>query len=357
MRKTMAFLLIIALLCCGMTAYAGVGMASLGNMKVVNCEEWVSLRKSPSTSAERLAQVPLGAVVTDCIWHNEFINCTYNGVRGYILTKYLTETNEAPSAATEISGTMTVTNCEEWVSLRKSPSTSAERYAKVPLGASVTNCASASNGFIRCDYQGMTGYILAEYLAAASSHGASGEPIFEAVMNGFKVLGYHEFVGEGERVFVECTDAQGKVVWSRESHVPYMTELTNSDVFLGGTMELPRIMLYNGGEGLYSLDFFTGEEIWLLPNETVHLGGSISHAVAEDGTMYIGGYYGPDPVAISFDGELLWQADPRHDAYWMYEILITETGIVAVYDCIDEHEAAGQVTFGFDGEMLSVEWF
>lgn len=358
MKKIVAVWLMIAMLCCGVTAYAGVGMASMGNMKVVNCEEWVSLRESPSTSAARLAQVPLGAVVTDCIWHNDFINCTYNGVRGYILTKYLTEISEQPvNDVAGISGDMKVANCEEWVSLRQSPSTSAGRIAKVALGETVTNCAPASNGFIRCEYQGMTGYILAGYLVEATPQGRFGDPIFEAVVNGFRVLAYRGYENDGELLLVECLDAQNNLVWSRETNVTYATELDCADAFLGGAMENPRLMLYNSNEGLYALDFFTGEEIWFLTKETVNLGGSISHAVAEDGTMYIGGYYGPDPVAISVDGEVLWHGDPRHDAYWLYEITIAEDGIIAVYDCIDEHETAGQVTFGFDGTMLSVEWF
>ncbi|MBQ8954721.1 MAG: SH3 domain-containing protein [Clostridia bacterium] len=60
--------------------------------------------------------------------------------------------------------TMVVANCNEWASLRAQPSTSSDRIAEVPLGAIVTNCTGATNGFIACDYAGQSGYILAEYL-------------------------------------------------------------------------------------------------------------------------------------------------------------------------------------------------
>ena len=60
------------------------------NMVVVNCDEWVSLRAEPSKSSERLAKVPLGAVVADCLYPQDgFISCSYEGVRGYILEEYL----------------------------------------------------------------------------------------------------------------------------------------------------------------------------------------------------------------------------------------------------------------------------
>ena len=59
---------------------------------------------------------------------------------------------------------MSVVNCSSWVSLRSEPSTSSARLSEVPLGATVSNCDTAANGFIKCEYNGETGYILASYL-------------------------------------------------------------------------------------------------------------------------------------------------------------------------------------------------
>lgn len=60
-------------------------------MQVVNCDEWVSLRFSPDNQSERLAKVPLGAVVEDVYSFdcNSFFYCSYNGHSGYILRDYL----------------------------------------------------------------------------------------------------------------------------------------------------------------------------------------------------------------------------------------------------------------------------
>ena len=68
-------------------------------MEVVNCEQWVSLRKEPSPYAVRLKRIPLGAVVTDCRYENsEFTYCVYDGMGGYVMTEYLGYTEKLPYA-------------------------------------------------------------------------------------------------------------------------------------------------------------------------------------------------------------------------------------------------------------------
>ena len=340
---------------------AQTGMASeegesIAAMTVVNCDEWVSLRAADSTSSKQLAKVPLGATVTDCTYvSDDFVHCCYGGQWGFILAGYLSE--ESGSIG-EYLGDMIIVDCNAWVSLRAQPSTSASRLSTIPLGAIVTNCTRASGGFIYCEYQWMSGYVLAEYLEVFSEpQTAFGKPFLEQAVGDYTIRAYRDYFANGEMVYVECVDAEGAQVWTYYSDVPFATELDGTDAFIGGTAEDPRVMVFNVNEGLFSLDAFSGEMRCYMPKEHLDLGGGISAAVAEDGTMYIGGYYGPDPVAISVDGEVLWRAEPGHDAYWLYEIEVTDAGVVATYDCIDEHEAAGQITYGFDGSVISVEWF
>ncbi len=62
------------------------------NMRVVKCKEFVSLRESRSSSAKRLAKVPLGEPVLAFPEYGEekgFIYCVYHGEEGYILSEYL----------------------------------------------------------------------------------------------------------------------------------------------------------------------------------------------------------------------------------------------------------------------------
>lgn len=256
-------------------------------------------------------------------------------------------------------GEMTVVNCEEWVSLRAWASTSADRLVMIPLGATVEKCAWFTPEFIRCEYEGLVGYVLADYLADVAPQDnlqLSGCFASSEMAGDYTVVASRDYAADGEVMYLVCIDGQGETVWTWALRCGFATELNSTEAFLGGTAERPLMLAYNAAEGLYALDFFTGEEQWLVPEDTVNLGGSLSHAVAEDGTMYIGGYYGPDPVAISVDGELLWQSASTHDAYWMCDIAIEEDCIVAAYACIDEHEASGRIGYGFDGVERWVEW-
>ena len=120
------------------------------------------------------------------------------------------------------------------------------------------------------------------------------------------------------------------------------------------------VLVHVSGVGLTALDLFTGQEKWTLGDDVVSLGGSLSCAVGEDGTAYIGGYYGPDPVAISVDGKLLWQSSSVYgegDGYplefwWLYELELGPDGLIATYD-MSADELGGQVLYGLDGQLLS----
>ena len=85
----------ICLLLAVMLAVMSPAMAETtwyGTMMVDHCDEWVSLRDGPGTGCDRIAKVPLYAIVTDAE-HDEFcgdfIYCNYDGQYGYILAKYL----------------------------------------------------------------------------------------------------------------------------------------------------------------------------------------------------------------------------------------------------------------------------
>ena len=135
----------------------------VGEAVVVNCVSYVSLRQSPSTSAKRLVQVPLGHyVIAKGNAGNGFVKVEYKGQTGYILSSYLVKSH---TGNVELP-TQKVVNCTSWVSLRATASTSSARLMMVPLGAKVTNCVR-NGSFVKCTYQGVTGYILAAYLKNA----------------------------------------------------------------------------------------------------------------------------------------------------------------------------------------------
>ena len=272
------------------------------------------------------------------------------------------------AAAAEGGMTMVVVNCSEWVSLRSYPSTSAERLARVPLGEVVYDCVYAGEGFFRCTYEGDTGYILAQYLIQAE-YGEPEEPgayddaqdgeaeiVLDAWESGLHVVAQRVYAGEGERLSVYCEEADGERLWSRDTATTFLTELTLTYAFIAGTAQDPMVMVYNAETGLSALDIISGEERWVITPDETSLGAGISWTSAGDGTLYIGGYYGPDPVAIGRGGEVLWKSDSQ-GSFWLNGMRLEEGVLVCDYDSMDDTgEHAGQILYSLDGELMDKIW-
>ena len=166
MRRALVFILLVSLV---FTSAAGNAQAwafdaqSAGTpLYVVNCEEFVTLRAQPDTQAEALAQIPLGAqVVGYGDVENGFCQVEYQGVLGYVLSDYLSWAQPEPAQERQVKY---VVRCQEYVTLRAQPDTSAASLAHVPLGAQVDSYG-AEGSFARVSYAGMQGYILSEYLS------------------------------------------------------------------------------------------------------------------------------------------------------------------------------------------------
>ena len=96
-----------------------------------------------------------------------FQHVSYLGTEGYALASYLTLAGSSaaqnPAPAAQI---LHVINCNEYITLRATPSTSGTDLAHIPLGAAVTFVANSSNGFYEVSYNGQDGYALASYLGS-----------------------------------------------------------------------------------------------------------------------------------------------------------------------------------------------
>ncbi|MGN0185489.1 MAG: PQQ-binding-like beta-propeller repeat protein [Aristaeellaceae bacterium] len=248
-------------------------------------------------------------------------------------------------------GMLRIVNCQDWVSLRSAPDSGSERLAQVPLGAYVTGEYDPYDEFSYCSYEGVSGYIMNKYLEA---------PALAEQVDGLTIVAERSYSSSSEVMELTCLDAGGSECWRRRFESPYQTELDCTDAFVAGTAVEPMILVHVSGVGLTALDLYTGQERWTLGEDVVSLGGSLSCAVAEDGTMYLGGYYGPDPVAISADGEVLWQSSSVYgesdgyplEFYWLYELELGPDGLTATYD-MSADERGGQVLYSLDGQMLS----
>ena len=357
----------------------GLQTQRVNPMRVVNCDVSVTLRAMPDTSANAVMQVPLGAIVNNCIQQDEdFTYCEYDGRCGFILTQYLTD-DVKPTQKGDFDhfgglpvnyylGMMRVANCASSVTLRKEPTTDSNALTQVPLNAVVRSCSVAENGFVECCYEDLTGYILGDYLIVVTAEDLlsrapigyseiilSNKVILETSVNGLSLAACREYESGGERLKVGAFDENARNVWSLSTATVDFTELDQTDAFLGGTEEKPLLMVHNSQIGLMCLDIPTGEILWTLKNETVSLGASICHAVSENGTMYIAGFYGPDPVAITMDGEVLWMSDVGNgDVFWPYQIELQTNAIVVKYDSYSQTNGFYVVFYDYKGETLWV---
>lgn len=143
------------------SAYVAPNTEVIATYYVVNCNEWITLRSEPSTSAASLAHIPLGQAVGYIEEAgNGFYKINYDGLVGYSLAAYLSSTK--PNRTTYRKAQ--VVNCNEWITLRSHPSTSAASLARIPLGAYVNYISNSTDGFYYIEYNGMRGYSLQAYL-------------------------------------------------------------------------------------------------------------------------------------------------------------------------------------------------
>lgn len=151
-------------------------------MYVMNCETDISLRPQPDVKSGKICAIPYGKAVSYIeTAQNGFLKINYDGVEGYALASYLS-TEKPPERTTTTSAAVTssqpstsydtyyVKYCNKDISLRVSPSTSAEATWTIPLGESVNFLGVAENGFYHISYNGHEGYSLASYLVSSTGN-------------------------------------------------------------------------------------------------------------------------------------------------------------------------------------------
>lgn len=148
------FVALLLLLCIAFTMLPALADAEyIGNMEVVNCNEWVSLREKPSTSAKRLVKVSLGAIVSSCKqFSDDWIYAEYDGYGGYILAEYL-----EPSDGRITFNTMmvTITDGAPFYATLDAQ----EPIDLIPPDTIVRNCHIMDNNRIYVEWGGRCGFI------------------------------------------------------------------------------------------------------------------------------------------------------------------------------------------------------
>ena len=162
MRKRIA----AAVLACLMLAAPALAEdAYIGAMKVVNCQEWVSLRAQPDAASECLVEVPLGAVVENCSAQTKaFTYAEYMGLSGYIMAQYL----EIVPVEQKLLGDMRVVDTGAWSPMRLGPSEMDAVIRWMAPGTLIEACRESADGFAYSELEGMKGYIRLDALMAVA---------------------------------------------------------------------------------------------------------------------------------------------------------------------------------------------
>ena len=283
-----------------------------------------------------------------------------------------------PERSERYIGAMRVVKCNEYVSLREQPYKTTKALARVPLGAIVYNCSTIpqKKSFVYAEYEGISGYILVKYLEKAPEFEPAvtsaitkkmtmeeligdAEIVLDWKDYNISVVAAHEFITEKgirtEVLRVGCF-IDGEPLWGHVETLQTYNDLTMLRAFIGGTEEDPMVMLYDGGYGLTMMDLLSGSEKWTINTGTLNLGDAAAVAVNdENGIMYIAGTDGPDPVAITQEGRILWQSRPNDpELTEPCEIILKNDRILVRYKC---GRADGYQTAMFDltGEIIRIE--
>lgn len=279
-------------------------------------------------------------------------------------------------------GAMRVVRCREFVSLREAPDKKADTLAEVPLGAIVLYCTcnerlyakaqyrSQIHMYVRCEYEGQEGYIMRKYLEPAPEYEPAvtkAENVLmtreEIIGGGDVVLNWQEFnvavlaayevvQEEGtawERLRVGCF-IDDEPVWGYVESMQQRDEGVHLKAFMGGTEDEPQVYVHDQGYGLIMLDLMDGIESWTIELGQCDLGDAgVILVNDETGILYVAGTDGPDPVAISAQGNILWRSEPDDpEVYGPRSITLNPNDIEVHY------ESGAVVKLEYNGDLISI---
>ncbi|MGI6030492.1 MAG: SH3 domain-containing protein [Eubacteriales bacterium] len=135
---------------------------------IVSANGGLRLRAEANTNGQIVATMPQYSVIKVLSQSNGWMKVEYNGKTGYCSAEYVTIQSGETSSGT--SGTAMV-NAEGGLCLRKEASTSSQKLSVVPNGAMI-QVSAVQNGWCKTTYNGVTGYVSADYLLFSGSEQA-----------------------------------------------------------------------------------------------------------------------------------------------------------------------------------------
>ena len=157
MKKILSDILSLCLaaaLLCGCITTCAEQDGYVGNMAVVNCNEWVSLREQPSVSSPRLIKVSLGSIVSNCRYAgDEWVYCEFDGYAGYIMAQYLESSDGSLTF-----NAMMITRAPEGAPIYATID-STEAYETILPDTVVRDCHMMDNGRVYVQWGDRCGFI------------------------------------------------------------------------------------------------------------------------------------------------------------------------------------------------------
>lgn len=202
------------------------------DLYVVNCDQSISLRSEPSTSAAEIMQVALGVKVgyIDSA-ENGFYKISVNGTVGYALASYLSGSPQA--VAENVQYYMYVVNCSESITLRSSASTASALMGQIPYGAAVGIISDAQNGFYKVKYNGLIGYASASYLAMDAPKPKPAVSVTEADVEAFVDSSLRAFVNginTGDTTYISWYFSGDEAVQERKTHDQIVQSVQSEEI-------------------------------------------------------------------------------------------------------------------------------
>lgn len=148
------------------------------------------------------------------------------------------------------------------------------------------------------------------------------------------VSAVHSAGNEIETAEFTCLDENGAAKWSVTYSEPAGSDVDFISWYVSkGTS--PVLYVNRCSSALCALDVETGSLLWEIPVTQKIFGASNSMVCGDDGSLYIGGWYGPDPICVSGEGNILWTSDSSQageDVYMLFCLLPLDGGLAAFYD-------------------------
>lgn len=128
-----------------------------------DCQEFISLRTEPDTTAETITRIPKDGEFQVLALDGAFALVDYLGLRGYVLQGYIQPVAGASDPV--ITPSIWTANCEEYINLRSTPG-GLGIITTIPKGG-VMKLESWYGSYAKVSYEKQEGYVLSSYIKPA----------------------------------------------------------------------------------------------------------------------------------------------------------------------------------------------